>query len=193
MNPKAPLIILGILLAGYIAYPYLAVHNLVDAVESGDAARIEPKVDWPAVRQGFKDDLNGVIAGGGSQTKDNSGLALLGMALGAKLVGGAVDALVTPQGLAGIIREGRRDRAAAAALGGSGGLPAPPTATAGDGERRHTHVVWAFFDGPASFTARVRGAAERDEDPPVRLRFELEGGAWVLTRVFLPVTLPGQS
>ena len=53
MNPKAPLIVLGILLAGYIAYPYLAVHTLIDAVESGDPARIEPKVDWPAVRQGF--------------------------------------------------------------------------------------------------------------------------------------------
>jgi len=188
MNPRAPLIILGILLAGYIAYPYLAVHNLIDAVESGDPARIEPKVDWPAVRQGFKDDLNGAIAG--NTDKPNSGLALLGMALGAKLMGGAVDALVTPEGLAGIIREGRRDRAAAAAIGGSGGLPAPP-ATNPNGERRHTHVVWAFFDGPASFTAQVRGAAERDDDPPVRLRFQLEGGGWILTRVFLPV--PGQS
>ena len=112
------------------------------------------------------------------------------MALGAKLMGGAVDALVTPEGLAGIIREGRRDHAAAAAIGGAGGLPAPAAANP-DGGRRHTHVVWAFFSGPASFTAQVRGAAERDSDPPVRLRFELEGGGWVLTRVFLPV--PGPS
>jgi hypothetical protein len=184
MNLKAPLIVLGILLAGYIAYPYLAVHALVDAVESGDPARIEPKVDWPAVRQGFKDDLSGALAG--NSDKRNSGIALLGMALGAKLMGGAVDALVTPEGLAGIIREGRRDHAAAAAIGGTGGLPAPAAASP-DGERRRTRVVWAFFDGPASFTAQVRGGAEREDDPPARLRFELEGGRWILTRVFLPV------
>ncbi|HLZ65005.1 MAG TPA: DUF2939 domain-containing protein [Aliidongia sp.] len=184
MNLKAPLIIVGILLAGYVAYPYLALYALVDAVESGDAARIEPKVDWPAVRQGFKDDLNGALDI--RQDKQDQGLGLLGMALGAKLLGGAVDALVTPDGLAGIIRAGRRDRAAAAAIGGSGGLLVPPAA-AENGEHRHTRVLWAFFDGPASFTARVRGAAERDSDPPVRLRFELQGGGWLLTRVFLPL------
>lgn len=188
MNLKAPLIVLGILLAGYIAYPYLALHALVAAVESGDPAQLEPKVDWPAVRQGFKDDLNGAMAKG--QDKQNSGLALLGMALGAKLMGGAVDALVTPEGLAGIIQAGRRDRAAAAAIGGSGGLPTPPTTDA-EGQRRRTHIVWAFFDGPASFTARVRGAAEGENDPPVRLRFELEGGGWILTRVFLPLPNAG--
>jgi hypothetical protein len=185
MMLKAPLILVGLLLlAGYGAYPYLALHALVDAIESGDAARIEPKVDWPAVRQGFKDDLNGAMAA--RQDRQGSGLALLGMALGAKLMGGAVDALVTPDGLAGIIRAGRRDRAAAAALGGSSGLPGP-AASAADGERRHTHVVWAFFDGPASFSAQVRGAAERENDPPVRLRFQLEGGSWILSRVFLPL------
>ena len=186
MNLKAPLIVIGILLAGYVAYPYLAVHALIDALESGDAARIEPKVDWPAVRQGFKDDLNGAMTARQDKS-DASGLALLGMALGAKLMGGAVDALVTPEGLAGIIREGRRDRAAAAAIGGSGGLPVP-SASAEPTERPHTRVLWAFFDGPASFTARVRGAAERDGDPPVRLRFELEGGSWILTRVYLPIS-----
>jgi len=189
MKPKAVLVVLGILLAGYIAYPYLALHALVSAVESGDPAQIEPKVDWPAVRQGFKDDLNGAIAGKAADKPDN-GLAMLGMALGAKLVGGAIDALVTPEGLAGMIRAGRRDKAAAAAIGGAGGLTPPPS-TAANGEKRKTRVVWAFFDGPASFSAEVRGAAESDDDPPVRLRFELEGGSWVLTRVFLP--LPNRS
>ncbi|HEV2677012.1 MAG TPA: DUF2939 domain-containing protein [Aliidongia sp.] len=189
MNPKAPLIVISILLAGYVAYPYLALRTLVAAVESGDPARIEPKVDWPAVRQGFKDDLNGAITSklGGDK---GSGMALFGMALGSKLMGGAVDALVTPEGLAGIIQQGRRDHAAAAALGGSSGL-SPEPGTNSDGERHHTRVLWAFFDGPASFTARVRGAAERDQDPPVRLRFELEGGGWILTRVFLPLDRGG--
>jgi hypothetical protein len=185
MKPKAPLTALAILLLGYVAYPYLAAYELVEAVESGDPARIEPKVDWPAVRQGFKDDLNGAIAT--NATQHRNGLALLGMALGAKLMDGAVDALVTPEGLAGIIKEGRRDRAAGAAIGGSAGLPSPPPETAPTGEHRRTRLVWAFFDGPTSFSAQVRGAAERESDPPVRLRFQLEGGSWVLTRVFLPV------
>ncbi len=65
-------------------------------------------------------------------------------------------------------------------------MPTPPP-TNSNGERRHTRVIWAFFDGPASFTARVRGGGESESDPPVRLRFELEGGGWVLTRVFLPL------
>jgi hypothetical protein len=184
MNWKAPLVVIGALAVGYVAYPYLALHALVDAVESGDPAALEPKVDWPAVRQGFKDDLNGTMAEK-LEGEPKSGLGMLGLALGAKLMGGAVDALVTPQGLAGIIQAGRRDKAAAAAIGGSGGAPAPQ-ATNDQGEPRRTRVVWAFFDGPASFTARVRGRWEAETDPPVRLRFQLEGGRWVLVRVFLP-------
>lgn len=189
MNWKAPLVVIAVLVAGYVAYPYVALYALVAAVESGDPAQIEPKVDWPAVRQGFKDDLNGAMTRN-QDKQNNSGLALLGMALGAKLLGGAVDALVTPEGLAGIIRQGRRDHAAAAAIGGSSGLAPPPAATE-TGERRRTRVLWAFFDGPASFTARVHGSAEREQDPPVSLRLELEGGGWVLTRVFLPLDRAG--
>ena len=184
MNWKAPLVVVAVLFAGYLAYPYLALHQLVAAVESGDPALIEPKVDWPAVRQGFKDDVSGAMGAkrGGNQ---DGGLSALGLALGARIMGGAIDAFVTPEGLAGIIQAGRRDKAAAAAIGGAGGLETTP-AEAADGTPRHTHVVWAFFDGPASFTARIRGRGEADTDPPVRLRFELEGGRWMLTRVFLP-------
>ena len=189
MNWKAPLVVIAVLVAGYVAYPYVALYALVAAIESGDPAQIEPKVDWLAVRQGFKDDLNGAMTRN-QDKQNNSGLALLGMALGAKLLGGAVDALVTPEGLAGIIQQGRRDHAAAAAIGGSSGLAPPPAATE-TGERRHTRVLWAFFDGPASFTARVHGSAEREQDPPVSLRLELEGGGWVLTRVFLPLDRAG--
>ncbi|GGF02980.1 hypothetical protein GCM10011611_05600 [Aliidongia dinghuensis] len=185
MNWKAPFVVIGVLAAGYVAYPYLALTQLVDAVESGDPAQLEPKVDWPSVRQGFKDDFNGALAARVSGQPDN-GFAALGLALGAKLVGGAVDALVTPEGLTGIIQAGRRDKAAAAALGSSSGLSSPAP-TDNEGKPRHTHVVWAFFDGLTSFTARVRGRGEADSDPPVRLRLQLEGGRWILTRVFLPV------
>jgi hypothetical protein len=176
----------GLAAALYVAYPYAALHALVAAVDSGDPARLEPKVDWPAVRRGFKDDLNSAMAAKvGDEERSGSGLAVLGMALGAKLMGGLVDVLVTPQGLAGMIEEGRRDRAAAAAIGGASGLSVPPAA-ADDGPK-HSRIVWAFFDGPASFAAQVQGAGQAAGEPPVRIRLELEGGAWVLTRVFLPV------
>jgi hypothetical protein len=52
-------------------------------------------------------------------------------------------------------------------------------------------VDWAFFDGPTSFAARVHALGMTET---IRLRLELEGFAWTVTRVFLPLDqLPNSS
>ena len=40
-----------LLIAAYVAYPYLALHRLGDAVRRSDVAAVDSKVDWPALRR----------------------------------------------------------------------------------------------------------------------------------------------
>ena len=42
---------------GYAAYPYVTLYRLDNAIHTGDAATLRALVDWPAVREGIKEDI----------------------------------------------------------------------------------------------------------------------------------------
>ena len=46
---------------GWLAWPYVTAYGIAQAINDGDAAALETRVSWPAVRQGFKDDLNAAL------------------------------------------------------------------------------------------------------------------------------------
>ena len=94
----------------YFGSPVLAVQSLIKAAEAGDAAALERKVDFPALRQSLKDEMAGRFtdelrekAGG-----LGAGLGGLGLALAPSLADSAVDALVTPRVVAEVVRTGQR-------------------------------------------------------------------------------------
>ena len=41
----------------YVAYPYVTLYRLGSAIQRADAATLESLVDWPAVREGIKEDV----------------------------------------------------------------------------------------------------------------------------------------
>ena len=41
----------------YVAYPYVTLYRLGSAIKGADAATLESLVDWPAVREGIKEDV----------------------------------------------------------------------------------------------------------------------------------------
>ncbi|AYG95058.1 DUF2939 domain-containing protein [Brevundimonas naejangsanensis] len=93
----------------YAASPLLAARSLVQAAKAGDAQGLERQVDFPAFRQSLKDELNARMMA--EMRKDprlaDSGLSGLGMLLAPAIVGGAVDAFVTPQAISAMVREGQ--------------------------------------------------------------------------------------
>jgi len=96
-----------VLLAGAWALsPVFAMQALTRAAETGDEAALERLVDFPAVRQSLKNELNARMMD--EMRNGDSGIdpawAGVGMLLGPAIVSGAIDAVVTPQGIATMVR-----------------------------------------------------------------------------------------
>ena len=94
------------------ASPIFAAHSLIDAARRGDSAALERKVDFPALRESLKDELNAELRREMRErvAAEDSGLAGLGMMLAPTLVAGAVDSLVTPDGVAAMVQTARAPR-----------------------------------------------------------------------------------
>ncbi len=99
-----PLLLLSTLgLLGYAYYtPYLALKNIHAAAEAGNTAELDRYVDFPAVRASLKDQIKQRIDRKAEQSQNP--LAALGSALANAFTTPAVDALVTPDNVARMLR-----------------------------------------------------------------------------------------
>ncbi|MFN6980466.1 MAG: DUF2939 domain-containing protein [Brevundimonas sp.] len=101
--------ILGLALIACFVSPFVAAQGLIRAARTGDAAGLERYVDFPAFRASLKAELNARAAMEiRERTGNDRGLAAIGMLLAPSLVEGAVDGLVTPQGVAAMVRSGEK-------------------------------------------------------------------------------------
>ncbi|WP_449252842.1 DUF2939 domain-containing protein [Brevundimonas naejangsanensis] len=102
----------AVFVLAYAASPLLAARSLVQAARIGDEKALERQVDFPAFRASLKDELNArmMVEMRKDKRLGDSGLSGLGMLLAPALVGGAVDAFVTPQAIALMVQEGRTPR-----------------------------------------------------------------------------------
>lgn len=95
----------AIIAAGwYYATPYLAVRAMKAAADRGDAQALSAYVDYPSVRESLKSGLKARMAGAIVRESADNPLAAFGKMLARSLVDRMVDAMVTPQGLAGLMR-----------------------------------------------------------------------------------------
>ncbi len=99
----------AVFVLAYGASPLLAARSLIQAAKTGDERALERQVDFPAFRASLKDELNArmMVEMRKDKRLGDSGLSGLGMLLAPALVGGAVDAFVTPQAIALMVQEGR--------------------------------------------------------------------------------------
>lgn len=131
----AVVVALGI---AWAASPVFAGQALIQAAKAGDEARLEQLVDFPALRQSLKDEFNAELVA--RMRRDprvvESGLGGLGMMLAPMLLSGAVDAVVTPQGVAAMVR--------------SGEAPDPtrdaPSSPSAEDEGEDIHQAWGYRD-----------------------------------------------
>lgn len=178
------LLLVAVAALGYLAWPYWCAYSLAKGAETGDRAALERYVDWPALRLSAKEEVGGALMAAQGALGGLGGAAGFGPSaadLGAALVGQAVDAALTPEGVAEMIARSKRGGAsgggAAANAGASfgGAIPA---------EFSRENVKWAFFESPTSFVVDLAPRADREEI--VKLRFRLDGFVWKLSDVDLP-------
>jgi hypothetical protein len=143
---------------GYAASPYVALYRLDQALRTGDAGTLHTLVDWPAVREGIKEDICDGLAGDPAQAVDHGALPPFGASFVHGIATNAVDRAVTPEALVGLTRHDPAAQSAAA------------------------HVAWAFFDDPTDFVVDLDMPGQRG---PVRLRMTLKDAHWQVTRIWL--------
>jgi hypothetical protein len=185
-------LILGILVvvaaAGlYLASPLMAFRSLAEAAETGDEAGLERMVDFPAVRESLKDQLNARLIG--ALRKDpalsEGPFGQLGALLGPSIVDQVVNVALTPQGVAAMVRTGR------APLSDVGQTAPPPP------EPRPAPQPGAEPDRSTSFAYdglnRFRATMVRKDRPEAPLTWVLERRGlvgWKLVAIELPPERP---
>ena len=149
----------------YAAYPYVTLYRLGSAIRSADAAALESLVDWPAVREGIKEDVCD-LGSDDPGPKTGRDLPPFGASFVRGIMSGSIDKTVTPQALL-------------AATTGSVPVSRPPQQPRG----ADVHVKWAFFDSPTTFMVDLQPPGLAD---PIKLEMDLRHGEWRVQRVWLP-------
>ena len=149
----------------YAAYPYVTLYRLGSAMQTANAATLEKLVDWPAVREGIKEDICDLVIDD-PDSRPGGKLPAFGASFVRGIAANTIDRQVTPQGIAsGVVAASvsapHRDSAPAAQV----------------------HITHAFFDSPTVFMVEVKTAGLAD---PIRMEMDLRGAAWVVKRVWLP-------
>ena len=148
----------------YAAYPYLTLYRLGSAIQGADAETLESLIDWPAVREGIKEDVCDLVFDG-PDDKAGTDLPAFGASFIRGIASNTIDRSVTPQAL----------------LAATSAAPANPVPRGAD-----VHVRWAFFDTPTAFTISLQPPGKIE---PIKLEMDLKHGVWRVTRVWLPAEL----
>jgi hypothetical protein len=172
------------LLLAILAYvgagPWLTIRAIESAIARQDAAALSRQVDFPALRASLKLQLADRLVREAGPDAQSSPWGALGLTIASGMMGGAVDAMVTPLGL-GAMMEGRKvwnrfDQ----------GLRPAPAAAAGDAlvaSPGPLHDASYRYESPQRFTATVHD----DDGRPVTFVLTRSGLQWRLSDIRLPL------
>ena len=166
-----------LLAAVYLASPLLGYYRMQGAARSGDQEALEATIDFPAVRESLKSQLNAGLAAhmpSDAKRKDNP-FARLGMMLATAVVDRLVDSYLTPEAISMMVLKAKAPDPSRPAGG-----PAEPHAS-----RIDTHFSYIDLD-----RFRVTAADPNNRDKPLSFVMKRQGlVTWKLVRIELPATL----
>lgn len=157
-----------------IAGPYLTINAIRAAVKQQDAMALSRQVDFPALRTSLKIQLGDRLVRKAGPEWQSSALGTFGLSVANGLLGGSVDAMVTPIGLATLM-EGRKTwkRFEDGLSSTDAAVPAPEP----------LHDARYRYESPSRFTATVLD----DEGRPVVFVISRNGLRWKLSDIRLPI------
>ena len=193
--------IVAIMAAAYLAWPYVALAGFVFALRDADQAALKEQVDWPALKAGFRDDLNRFARAGAENLPAGSAGVDKGVKLSLSwsslpLADEIAGVLATPKGLialhdnskaigcllAGLTAPGQRT-APGKCLEGERGAESPqPVALPGPNIKRwYEKFNYLFFTDPFTFRLDVM-----HNDVRVVLVMTRQGVGWRVVRISVP-------
>lgn len=182
MNRKLVLVGIGVavlLVTGYLASPYWAIRQMQSAANGGEGDRLSAYVDFPAVRESVKTQVQAALVRKAAEEGKDNPFAALGMMLVSGMANAMVDNLITAEGLAGMIRAGKAEKPAMAAQGPAGRTPEPESSKAQE------PVVRRHYEGLGYF--HVDMSEPGKEAPALSLVLKRDGlFSWKLVAVRLP-------
>ena len=89
---------------GFYFSPDLTVHNMKKAAEAKDAANLSSYVDFPSLREYLKANYYGQLASELARSNKGNAFNTFATSLAATLINPMVDALITPESLAMLMR-----------------------------------------------------------------------------------------
>jgi len=162
------------LCGAYVAWPFASLYEVVRAAQAGDAARIEQRVDFPALRRSLVAQLIEAHARLSGKRLDRSGLTV-GIASG--FASPLVEQLVSPATLAEIMRNGWPSKMLADKPAGVEGLDSNAL-----GNVWQLYLNSDYGIGEARFAVPVN----RPKEKQFRVRLALSGWTWKLSGLDLP-------
>ncbi|CAN5622553.1 DUF2939 domain-containing protein [soil metagenome] len=162
------------MLAFVAAGPYLTINSIREAVKTEDARALSRQVDFPALRESLKLQLGDRLVREAGPTIQSGRFGAIGLRLAGGLVGGAVDAMVTPAGLRALM-EGRK------VWNRGTGIP-PPSRSDTSAQPEPLRDARYRYESPSRFTATVAD----DAGSPVVFVLTRKGLRWKLSDIRLP-------
>lgn len=161
------LALIGAAVGGWYALsPWMAMAGLRDAAMEADHEELAQRINFSAVRTSIKEQVRDLVAEKVGKGDNGNVLEQFGRNLAVNMAGRAVDAAVTPEGMAGIIV--------------TGALASPLISA----ETMQQEIEWSVErDGFSRF--RGVGVLESGRSAPT-LIFERDGISWKLVDVELP-------
>jgi hypothetical protein len=162
--------IVGAILAGAWFYwsPRAAARDLRDAAQSGDVEELQRLVDFPLVQEQLKADLKTSLLRSADTTGGDELGSSLATGFGGMIIDGLVNQVVSPSGIAALVRYGSVDSSSKARRGGSPAM---------DARLRYRDL--------STFVITAR----HPDNPPsdtVNFVMRRRGLSWRLVRVILP-------
>ena len=97
----------GVLLgAYYAASPWLTVNKLKQAFEKKDTRQIEKIVDFPELREDFKEVAKATVMKNAAKELEGNPFAALGMMMANALIDPLIDSVISPAGLQALLSTG---------------------------------------------------------------------------------------
>lgn len=159
----------------FFASPYLAVKNMKDAADKRDATTLSSYVNYPALKENLKASFSAGM-NAKAEEKSSNPLAGFGAALASAFMGPMIDAIITPEGLAAMMR-GQKPKAA-------GGATEPVTQDAPTKKSDDPDVALGY-EGLNKFVVNVNPKDKPEQK--TKLIFLREGLSWKLNSVELPI------
>lgn len=157
----------------YYLSPIRALDGLRSAIERGDAAELEERVDFPSVRESLKAEIaEHILADVAPEMSDNP-FGVLAMGLASKMIDAFLEAAVTPSGLARMARGDSR--------------PVSPDERE-PRERRPRGPEELFRDAriDRETSSRFSAWVPADDGDEIRFVFRRSGLSWRLSAIELP-------